>query len=133
MTSDLSPVDRLGEIRAREYPPYVALDVGWLLEHIEQLQAEIAACRDAEDFDPNPLIHVYDEMHTERDMAMRMHQVQFERANRLDAQRRAVLDLCDRIDVAWMGQSRHTGTNLPPLGPLVETRAVRAALGDDRD
>jgi len=108
-----------------EFIAAAPVDVGWLLEHVEQLQAEVAACRDADDFDPNPLIHVYDDMRTERDMALRMHQVQFERANRLQARRRVVLDLCD--------SASHTDVVHGLIATLVPVAAVRAALGADDD
>lgn len=117
---------RLAEIKAAAATNGLdAEQVGWLLEHVEQLQAEVAACRDSDDFDPNPLIHVYDDMRTERDMALRMHQVQFERANRFQAQRRAVLDLCD--------VANHTDVIHGLIDTLVPVAAVRSALGADDD
>ncbi len=49
----------------------------------------------------------------------------------LRAQRDAALALCARVDAAWVGESRTTGTSMPLLrtAPLVSTGAVRAALG----
>ena len=63
----------------------------------------------------------------ERDAALRMHQVQFERANRLEAQRDNVLNLCDGARAGYQ-----PGT-LAHQSPLLFVSDVREALGADDD
>lgn len=92
LTSRPDPVSRLGEIRARRERFDVSQeDVGWLLEHIEQLQADSAGNAAG--------LRYWNRRYVE---TARQHAVDIAvkdayRAERdeLKAQRRAVLDLCD--------------------------------------
>lgn len=91
---------------------------GWTVAPVgerDRLRNELAACRDADDFDPNAMIHVYDEMRDERDKA-------YSESTRLRAQRRAVLDLCD-------ARQRYVDEDEPDSLPVVWIKDVRAALG----
>jgi len=100
------PSSRLGEIREEVRNGYLidAADVGWLLEHVEQLRGELAD-RDTSLEDG-----------TERYLA---------ESHAWEAQRQAVLNLCDKATTRPRGRG---GLEL-----VVPVGAVRKALGADDD
>lgn len=130
MTSDLSPVDRLNEIRLRRLAAAEAwastslswsetvertiassADVGWLLDHIEQLQGELDACR---------------RWQAKRVVAISADPIfgaAVAEVEELRAQRQAVLGLCDKVELLPLHYAQ----------TMELVRDLREALGVDRD
>lgn len=104
------PVSRLGEIKARRAKitkgPGHLDDVGWLLEHIEQLQVEVLR------------------LLAQRDVSRR-------RERELWEQRQAVLDLCDREDAAADRRGRLwvEGKKVPTSVSVNDLREALGAVG----
>jgi hypothetical protein len=118
------PVSRLGEIKARHRDAELLrgrmgrADVGWLLEHIEQLQDEIDRRNT-----PWQTSDLWGRM-SAADPEIREALIQaWNERDRLGAQRQSVLDLCDR-----------NASEVYPAGifdPFIQL--LRIALGADDD
>lgn len=104
------PVDRLGEIRARrealafgpaadDFIRNSAADVGWLLEHVEQLQATLRqadAVSSARAVDLRCLREQRDDLLATLETVQELRVAASSEAQQLQAQRQSVLDLCDK-------------------------------------
>lgn len=131
MTSDLSPVDRLAGFRSRvgARDLFSALEVGWLLERIQQLQGEIdrrntpwqhsdlwGRLSAADPEIREALIQAWNERDQEQDLRLAA-------CTEFDRQRRAVLSLCDKVELLPLHYAQ----------TMDLVRDLRATLGVDRD